>query len=80
MPPEDILTYRLRRIDERLEAVESSVSALESSVSSVTRMRRDGAVAVTVLLVALAISSPQVWGVVLAYSVSAARAVRGWAP
>lgn len=69
-PGEDLQSFRLRLLEVR-------VGDLEKAIKAVERLRRDMAVGVLVLLVALALASPQVWGVVLGWIANARQAMSG---
>lgn len=70
-PGEDIALYRIRML-------ELETDRQRDAIRELSRLRRDGAVAVAVLLVALAIASPQVWGVVVSWCATAASVLRDW--
>lgn len=69
-PSPDLCSYRLDGMEKRLAQVEDAVKAI-------VRLRRDLAIATLVLLFALALSSPQVWGVVVGFLASARQAIKG---
>jgi len=68
---EDLVTYRIRMLE-----IESDRQA--DAIDELARLRRDGAIAVGVLLAALAVQSPQIWGFVLGWSATAASVLRDW--
>jgi len=71
LPHEDITTYRIRQL-------ESETERQGHAIEDLARLRRDGAIAVGVLLVALAISQPQIWGMVVSWCAAATGALRDW--
>lgn len=49
----------------RIRVLEHRVNRMDEALTGILRLRRDLAVGVLVLLVAQAVSSPQVWAIVL---------------
>jgi hypothetical protein len=62
----------------RIRMLEINFDELATTVASIERLRRDGALALLAILVALAIREPAVWGVVVAAAAGITKTLTGW--